>query len=55
VCGVLDNVNKEKVVLTDKGFDVAELCLKKGVLHNRPPMKFDEQYQSSEISASRSP
>ncbi|XP_028518951.1 uncharacterized protein LOC110252056 [Exaiptasia diaphana] len=47
-CGVLDNVNKGKVVLTDKGF--AEVCLKKGVLHNRPPMKFSDQYNQSEIS-----
>ena len=49
--GVLNIVNKGKVVLTDKGFDITELCLKKGVLHNRPPMKFSDQYEPSEISA----
>lgn len=38
-------------MLTDKGFDIAEACLKKGVLHNRPPMKLNDQYEQSEISA----
>ena len=48
--GVLDKVNKGKLVLTDKGFDIVELCLKKGILHNRPPMKFDLQYEQTDIS-----
>ena len=33
-----------------KGFDIVELCLKKGILHNRPPMKFDLQYEQTDIS-----
>lgn len=48
--GVLDKVNQGKIVLTDKGFDIAELCFEKGVLHNRPPMKLDSQYEQAEIS-----
>ena len=45
-CGVLDKVNKGKVILTDKGFDMADLCYHKGLLHNRPPLKFDSPEQS---------
>lgn len=48
--GVLTKINPGKIVLTDKGFDIADLCLQKGVLHNRPPMKLDTQYEQSEIS-----
>ena len=49
-CEVLDKVNKGKVVLTDKGFDIADLCHKKGILHNRPPLKFDCRYEQADIS-----
>ena len=49
-CGVVDKVNKGKLVLTDKGFDIAELFLKNGILHNRPPMKFDLQYEQTDVS-----
>ena len=49
-CEVLDKLNKGKVVLTDKGFDIADLCHKKGILHNRPPLKFDCQYEHADIS-----
>ena len=50
-CGVLDMV-KEKgtTVLTDKGFGIEDLCHSKGLLHNRPPMKMNPQYDESEIS-----
>ena len=40
-CEVLDKVNKGKVILTDKGFDMADLCYHKGLLYNCPPLKFD--------------
>ena len=49
-CGVLDKVNKGKVILTDKGFEIADLCYHKGLLHNRPPLKFDSQYEQSDVS-----
>ena len=51
-CGVLDMVNRGSVVLTDKGFGITDMCLQKGLHHNRPPLKFDAQYDESEISKS---
>lgn len=50
-CGVLD-VIKEKgtTVLTDKGFGIEDLCHSKGLLHNRPQLKFDAHYDESDIS-----
>jgi len=48
--GVLDMVQKGSVVLTDKGFGITELCLQKGLHHNRPPLKFDLQYDETDIS-----
>ena len=50
-CNVLDMI-KEKgtTVLTDKGFAIDDTCLKRGLLHNRPPLKFDAQYEESDIS-----
>ncbi|PFX17376.1 hypothetical protein AWC38_SpisGene18298 [Stylophora pistillata] len=49
-CEVLDKVNKGKIILTDKGFDIADLCHHKGLLHNRPLLKFDSQYEQTDIS-----
>ena len=49
-CEVLDKVNKGKVILTDKGFDIADLYHHKGLLHNRPPLKFNSQYEQTDIS-----
>lgn len=49
-CGVLDKIKKGKLVLKGKGFDIADLCLKKGILHNRPPMKFDPQHEQIDMS-----
>lgn len=49
-CGVLSKIHKGKVVLTDKGFNISDLCHSKGILHNRPPLKFSEQYEETEIS-----
>ena len=43
-------MNKGKVILTDKGFDIADLCHYKGLLHNRPPLKFDSRYEQTDIS-----
>ena len=42
-CGVLSKINKGKVILTDKGFNISDLCHSKGILHNRPPLKFSDQ------------
>lgn len=49
-CEVLDKMNKGKVVLTDRGFDVANLCHKKGILHNRSPLKCYCQYEQVDFS-----
>ena len=54
-CGVLDMIKeKGSTVLTDKGFGIEDLCLSKGLLHNRPPLKFDAQYDESEVSKNSS-
>lgn len=43
-------VRRGSVVLTHKGFGITELCLQKGLHHNRPPIKFDAQYDETDIS-----
>lgn len=48
--GVIDYCPKGKVVMTDKGFAISDMCHEKGVHHNRPPMKFNEQYDEQDIS-----
>ena len=48
-CGVLGLVRRGSVVLTDKGFGTTKMSLQKGLHHNRPPLKFDAQYDESEI------
>ena len=47
---VIDYCPKGKVVLTDKGFAISDLRHEKGVNHNRPPMKFNTQYDDNDIS-----
>ena len=50
-CGVLDMVQDEgATVLTDKGFGIEDLCHAKGLSHNRPPMKFEAQYEETDIA-----
>ena len=48
--GAIDYCPKGKVVMTDKGFAISDLCHEKGVHHNRPPIKFNEQYDEQDIS-----
>ena len=48
-CGVLDMIQDEgATVLTDKGFGIEDLCHAKGLSHNRPPMKFEAQYEETD-------
>ncbi|KAL9970420.1 hypothetical protein ACROYT_G022795 [Oculina patagonica] len=50
-CGVLDMIqDKGATVLTDKGLGIEDLCHVKGLSHNRPPMKFDAQYEETDIA-----
>ena len=35
--------------MTDKGFNIADLCHQKGLLHNRAPMKFKSEFDETEI------
>ena len=37
-------------VLTDNGFGIEDLCHAKGLSHNRPPMKFEAQYEETDIA-----
>ena len=39
-----------KVVLTDNGFNISDLCHSKGILHNRPLLTFSEKHEAKEIS-----
>lgn len=44
-CGVLDMIQDiGATVLTDKGLGIKGLC------HNRPPMKFEAQYEETDIA-----
>lgn len=38
--------------MTDKGFAISDLCTSnvKGLHHNRPPMKFSDQYDDNEAN-----
>ena len=50
-CGVLDMIQDEgATVLTDKGFGIEDLCHAKGLSHNLPPMKFEAQYEETDIA-----
>ena len=46
---VLDHVRRGKTVMTDKGFNITDSCHQRGLLHNRPPMKFNSQFDETEI------
>lgn len=47
---VIDYCPKEKVVMTDKGFAISDLCHEMGVHHNRPPLKNNCQYDENDIN-----
>ena len=50
-CGVLDMIQDEgATVLTDKRFGIEDLCHAKGLSHNRPPMKFEAQFEETDIA-----
>lgn len=46
---VLDYVRKGKTVMTDKGFNITDSCHQRSLLHKRPPMKFNSQFDETEI------
>lgn len=46
---VLDSVPKGNTVMTDKGFNITDICHERGLLHNRPPMKFAHQFYKTEV------
>ena len=48
--GVLDKLEEGTILLTDKGFGITDLCLAKDLHHNRPPLKYNAQYDETEIS-----
>ena len=48
--GVIDYCPKGKVVMTDKGFAISDLCHEMGVHHNRPPLKNNCQYDKNDIN-----
>ena len=40
----IDFTNEGHEPMADKGFNVQELCESKGIFHNRPAMKYDDQF-----------
>ncbi|KAL9963294.1 hypothetical protein ACROYT_G032479 [Oculina patagonica] len=48
--GVIDYCPKGKVVMTDKGFAISDLCHEMGVHHSRPPLKNNYQYDENDIN-----
>ena len=50
-CGVLDMIHgKGATLLTVEGFGIEDICHAKGLYHNRPPVKFDAQYEKTDIA-----
>ena len=50
-CGVLDMIQDERATaLTDKRFGIEDLCHAKGLSHNHPPMKFEAQFEETDIA-----
>lgn len=35
--------------MTDKGFNITDCCHWRGLLHNRPPMKFNSQFDETQV------
>ena len=50
MASAIDFVQEGHEFMTDKGFAVKELCATKGIFHNRPPMKFSEQFSQVETA-----
>ena len=49
-CKALDLVQSGHELMTDKGFAVQELCSERGILHNRPAMKSNDQFSEVEVA-----
>lgn len=47
--GILEFVQEEHEVMSDKGFSIQELCASKGVTLNRPKQKNNPQFSEAEI------
>ena len=50
LASAIDFVQEGHEFMTDKGFAVKELCATEGIFHNRPPMKFSEQFSQVETA-----
>lgn len=46
---MLGTVTEAKTVMTDKGFNITDICHEKGLLHNRTPMKLSNQFDETEL------
>lgn len=47
--GVLDYCPAGKTVMTDKGFAISDICHEHELNHNRPPIKYNCQYEENDV------
>ena len=45
-----DFIQEGHEFMTDKGFCIQEYCASKGIFHNRPAMKFNDQFEQVDIA-----
>ena len=45
-----DFIQEGHEFMTDKGFCIQEYCVSKGIFHNRPAMKFNDQFEQVDIA-----
>ena len=45
----IDFIQEGHEFMTDKGFCIQKYCASKGIFHNRPAMKFNDQFEQVDI------
>ena len=49
--GVINYVEQEHEIMSDRGFSIQELCTVKGITLNRPKQKENNQFEQSDVAA----
>ena len=50
LASAIDFIEEGHEFMTDKGFAIKELCATKGIFHDRPPIKFNDQFSHVEAA-----